>query len=137
MTLCLLGSSMRILGVETSCDETAVAIYDEAQGLLSHALHSQINLHAAHGGVVPELASRDHIIRTLPLIKEILEDAHIPLSSLTGIAYTQGPGLMGALLVGASLAKALGFALGIPNIGIHHMEGHLLAALLETPQPNF
>lgn len=128
---------MRILGIETSCDETGVAIYDSDKGLLAHALHSQTAIHAPFGGVVPELASRDHITKLLPLTKQILAEAHLPLSAIDGIAYTAGPGLVGALLVGASFAKGLGYALNIPTIGVHHMEGHLLVALLEDPQPEF
>jgi N6-L-threonylcarbamoyladenine synthase len=128
---------MRILGIETSCDETGLAIYDGSQGLLAHALHSQIALHAPYGGVVPELASRDHILKLLPLLEEVLQQSKSTLSSIDGIAYTAGPGLIGALLVGAGFAKGLGFALNIPTLGIHHMEGHLLATLLETPTPDF
>lgn len=128
---------MRILGIETSCDETGLAIYDEQKGLLAHALHSQVALHAPYGGVVPELASRDHILKLLPLLQEVLQQAGAPLASINGIAYTAGPGLVGALLVGAGAAKGLGFALNIPTIGVHHMEGHLLAALLEKPVPDF
>lgn len=128
---------MRILGIETSCDETGLAIFDEAQGLLAHALHSQIATHAPYGGVVPELASRDHIIKLLPLLNELLSEAKTSLGELTGIAYTAGPGLVGALMVGACFAKSLAFALNIPALAIHHMEGHLLAALLEEPAPTF
>lgn len=128
---------MRILGFETSCDETGVAIYDGQRGLLSHAIHSQIAIHAAFGGVVPELASRDHIKRLSPLLDQVLNQAHIPLTSIDGIAYTAGPGLVGALLVGACFGRALGYALNVPTIAVHHMEGHLLAALLESPAPDF
>jgi N6-L-threonylcarbamoyladenine synthase len=128
---------MRVLGIETSCDETGLAIYDSKQGLLAHILHSQIAMHNQYGGVVPELASRDHIIYTLPLLKQLLADAKITLSSINGIAYTAGPGLLGALLVGATIGRSLGWALNIPTIGIHHMEGHLLAPLLETNSPTF
>lgn len=128
---------MRILGIETSCDETGLAIFDEKKGLLGHVLYSQVQTHTPFGGVVPELASRDHIIKLTPLLNELLEKTKLSKQDLTGIAYTKGPGLMGALLVGASFAKALGFALNIPTLGIHHMEGHLLAALLEDPAPNF
>lgn len=128
---------MRILGIETSCDETGIAIYDEKQGLLAHTLHSQTGLHAPYGGVVPELASRDHSLKLFPLLDQLLQEAQVSLSSLDGIAYTAGPGLIGALLVGASFAKGLGLALDRPTIGIHHMEGHLLATLLETPRPDF
>lgn len=128
---------MRILGIETSCDETGLAIFDEKQGLLAHALYSQVDTHAPYGGVVPELASRDHIVKLLPLLTELLTQANTSLQELTGIAYTAGPGLMGALMVGACFAKALAFSLNIPALGIHHMEGHLLAALLEDPAPEF
>lgn len=128
---------MRVLGIETSCDETGIAIYDEKQGLLAHTLHSQVALHAPYGGIVPELASRDHSRKLMPLLEQLLKEAQISLQSIDGIAYTAGPGLIGALLVGASFAKGLGFALGIPTLGIHHMEGHLLAALLEEPSPSF
>src|SRR5438067_6093031 len=117
---------MRVLGLETSCDETGVAVYNSARGLLAHALHSQVAMHAAYGGVVPELASRDHVRRVVPLAQQVLAQAHVALTELDGIAYTQGPGLAGALLVGASIACALSFALGKPAIGIHHLEGHLL-----------
>lgn len=128
---------MRILGIETSCDETGLAIYDDEQGLLAHTLYSQVEIHAAFGGVVPELASRDHVVKLLPLLTELLTKANCSLGELTGIAYTAGPGLMGALMVGACFAKALAYALKIPALGIHHMEGHLLAALLEDPAPTF
>ncbi len=121
-----------VLGIETSCDETGVALYDSEKGLLAHALYSQTNLHAPYGGVVPELASRDHITKLLPLTKQVLATANLTLQDLGGIAYTAGPGLVGALLVGASFAKGLGYALKVPTIGVHHMEGHLLAALLEV-----
>jgi N6-L-threonylcarbamoyladenine synthase len=126
-----------ILGIESSCDETGVALYDTEKGLLSHRLHSQIDMHAAYGGVVPELASRDHIRRTLPLITEVLAESGCSLSQLDTIAVTQGPGLGGALLVGNSVAAALGAALGKPVIGIHHLEGHLLSPLLSSPRPDF
>ena len=128
---------MRVLGIETSCDETGVAVYDTAAGLLAHALHSQVDLHQAYGGVVPELASRDHVRRVVPLIRHVLAEAGVTLADLDGIAYTQGPGLAGALLVGASIASALGFALGRPVLGVHHLEGHLLSPLLVTPRPAF
>ncbi len=128
---------MRVLGIETSCDETGVAIYDTARGLVAHALHSQIALHAAYGGVVPELASRDHVRRVVPLVQRVLGEARLSLTDLDGIAYTQGPGLAGALLVGASIASALGYALRKPAVGIHHLEGHLLSPLLATPAPAF
>jgi len=128
---------MLVLGIETSCDETGVALYDSARGLLAHALHSQISMHQAYGGVVPELASRDHIRRIVPLIESVLSDGGHVLGELDGIAYTQGPGLAGALLVGASVANALAFALGVPAIGVHHLEGHLLSPLLGEPKPAF
>jgi N6-L-threonylcarbamoyladenine synthase len=128
---------MLVLGVETSCDETGLALYDSARGLLAHALHSQIAMHQAYGGVVPELASRDHIRRVVPLVESVLSDAGHVLADVDGIAYTQGPGLAGALLVGASVANALAFALGIPVIGVHHLEGHLLSPLLGEPKPAF
>lgn len=128
---------MRVLGIESSCDETGLAIYDLARGLLSHALHSQIAMHNAYGGVVPELASRDHIRRVLPLLQTCLDDAGLRLADIDAIAYTAGPGLAGALLVGASVANGLAFALGKPLIAVHHLEGHLLSPLLSTPRPDF
>jgi N6-L-threonylcarbamoyladenine synthase len=128
---------MKVLGIETSCDETGLAVYDTEQGLLAHALHSQVALHEAYGGVVPELASRDHIRRVLPLTERVLAQAHCALSDLDGIAYTQGPGLAGALLVGAAVASALGCSLARPVIGVHHLEGHLLSPLLCEPKPSF
>ncbi|HEY8245247.1 MAG TPA: tRNA (adenosine(37)-N6)-threonylcarbamoyltransferase complex transferase subunit TsaD [Casimicrobiaceae bacterium] len=128
---------MRVLGIETSCDETGVAVYDTEAGLLAHRLHSQVDLHARYGGVVPELASRDHIKRLVPLIEEVAAEAGTRLADLDGIAYTEGPGLAGALLVGASVANALGLALGKPVVGIHHLEGHLLSPLLAEPRPDF
>ena len=128
---------MLVLGIESSCDETGIALYDTEKGLLSHALHSQVKMHAEYGGVVPELASRDHIRRVLPLSEKVLIDAGRSLRDVDAIAYTQGPGLSGALLVGASVAEALAFALGLPTIGVHHLEGHLLAPLLEEQPPAF
>ena len=128
---------MLVLGLETSCDETGVALYDSERGLLADALFSQIDLHRIYGGVVPELASRDHIKRMLPLTRQVLADAGCTLQDLGGIAYTAGPGLVGALLVGASCARAMAFALDIPAIGVHHMEGHLLAPMLEEHPPQF
>jgi N6-L-threonylcarbamoyladenine synthase len=129
---------MLILGIETSCDETGVAVYDSAAGrLLAHAVHSQVAMHEAYGGVVPELASRDHIRRLVPLTREVLTRAHRAPAQLSGIGYTEGPGLAGALLVGASFAHALALALGIPSIGIHHLEGHLLSPLLSARPPRF
>ncbi len=128
---------MLILGIETSCDETGVALYDTRDGLLGDALHSQVELHALYGGVVPELASRDHVRRLLPLTRSVLETAARSLQDIDLIAYTQGPGLGGALLVGASVAAGLGLALERPVVGIHHLEGHLLSPLLATPRPEF
>ncbi|WP_386689350.1 tRNA (adenosine(37)-N6)-threonylcarbamoyltransferase complex transferase subunit TsaD [Lonepinella sp. MS14437] len=125
---------MKILGIETSCDETGVAIYDEQQGLIANQLYSQIDLHADYGGVVPELASRDHIRKTLPLIQQALQQANLTAQDIDGIAYTAGPGLVGALLVGATIARSLAYAWNIPAIGVHHMEGHLLAPMLELPE---
>jgi len=128
---------MRVLGIETSCDDTGVAIFDTERGLLAHALHSQAAMHESYGGVVPELASRDHVRRVIPLAQRVLAEAAVTLDDLDGIAYTQGPGLAGALLVGASIGSALAFALGKPAIGVHHLEGHLLSPLLSHPQPEF
>ena len=128
---------MLILGFESSCDETGVALYDTEHGLLAHALHSQVAMHAEFGGVVPELASRDHIRRALPLTELVLKQANKTLQEVQGIAYTQGPGLAGALLVGTSIAQSLAFSLGIPSVGVHHLEGHLLAPLLEENPPQF
>jgi N6-L-threonylcarbamoyladenine synthase len=126
-----------ILGIESSCDETGLALYHETEGLIAHALHSQIALHATYGGVVPELASRDHIHRLIPLTKQVMTQAKVSLNDLTGVAYTAGPGLVGALLTGAGFARSLAFARGIPAIGVHHMEGHLLSPLLEAPKLSF
>lgn len=128
---------MKILGVESSCDETGLAVYDTEAGLLAHAIHSQIAMHAEYGGVVPELASRDHIRRVIPLTRGVMQQAGLQLADLDAIAYTQGPGLAGALLVGSSFANALAAALQIPSIGIHHLEGHLLSPLLANPRPEF
>ncbi|MEX2525229.1 MAG: tRNA (adenosine(37)-N6)-threonylcarbamoyltransferase complex transferase subunit TsaD [Gammaproteobacteria bacterium] len=128
---------MRVLGIETSCDETGLAVYDTDRGLLAHALHSQVDLHSTYGGVVPELASRDHVRRILPLIQRVLDESGIERSDLDGIAYTAGPGLIGALLVGASVGRSLAWGLGIPAIGVHHMEAHLLAPMLEDEAPEF
>ena len=128
---------MRVLGIETSCDETGVALYDDNRGLLGHRLHSQARLHADYGGVVPELASRDHIRRLLPLTRGLLEETGCRLDELTHVAYTEGPGLAGALLVGAAAARGLAHTLGIPAIGVHHMEAHLLSPLLSRPAPDF
>src|SRR5277367_4031677 len=128
---------MRVLGIESSCDETAVAVYDDAAGLLSHRLHSQVAMHRAYGGVVPELASRDHVRRLLPLVREALAEAQSERDSIDAVAYTAGPGLIGALLVGAGFAAGLSLAWGKPALGIHHLEGHLLAPLLEPNPPAF
>ncbi len=128
---------MRVLGIESSCDETGVAVYDSGAGLLAHAVHSQVELHAPYGGVVPELASRDHIRRVLPLARQVLDAASLGDSPPEAIAYTAGPGLAGALLVGAATAGALALGWGIPKLGVHHMEGHLLAPLLEPDPPAF
>jgi tRNA N6-adenosine threonylcarbamoyltransferase len=128
---------MRVLGIETSCDETGVAVYDGAAGLLAHALHSQIALHARYGGVVPELASRDHIRKLLPLVRKVLKDSAIFHGQVDGVAYTAGPGLVGALLVGALTARSLAWAWNVPAIAVHHMEGHLLAPMLEPEAPEF
>lgn len=128
---------MRVLGIETSCDETGVAVYDDSRGLLAHALYSQVRLHAEYGGVVPELASRDHVRKLLPMIQRALEQAGSSPQQIDGIVYTAGPGLVGALLVGACLARGLAFAWRVPAVGIHHMEGHLLAPMLEDPAPAF
>ncbi|MBT1064793.1 tRNA (adenosine(37)-N6)-threonylcarbamoyltransferase complex transferase subunit TsaD [Bowmanella sp. Y26] len=128
---------MRILGIETSCDETGIAIYDDKLGLLSHELYSQVKLHADYGGVVPELASRDHVRKIIPLIKKALVDADTTAEQLDGVAFTQGPGLAGALLVGSSVGRSLAYAWNIPAVGVHHMEGHLLAPMLDEPSPEF
>lgn len=128
---------MRVLGIESSCDETGVAIYDSEQGLLADSLYSQVAMHAEYGGVVPELASRDHVRKLLPLVREALATANISASSLDGVAYTQGPGLAGALMVGACAGQAMAYAWGIPALGVHHMEGHLLAPMLEAQPPAF
>ncbi|EJI85215.1 UGMP family protein [Alishewanella aestuarii B11] len=128
---------MRVLGIETSCDETGIAIYDGERGLLSHVLYSQIPLHADYGGVVPELASRDHVRKTLPLIKQALNEAGLTAADIDGVAYTAGPGLAGALLVGATLGRSLAFAWQKPALAVHHMEGHLLAPMLEERAPEF
>jgi|TARA_B110000208_G_scaffold41095_1_gene54428 N6-L-threonylcarbamoyladenine synthase len=128
---------MLVLGLESSCDETGVALYDTEHGLLAHALHTQVAMHADFGGVVPELASRDHIRRAIPLTEQVLQSANKTLADIEGIAYTQGPGLSGALLVGTSIAQSLAFSLNVPSIGVHHLEGHLLAPLLEENPPEF
>ncbi|WP_333606687.1 tRNA (adenosine(37)-N6)-threonylcarbamoyltransferase complex transferase subunit TsaD [Arsukibacterium sp.] len=128
---------MRVLGIETSCDETGIAIYDGDNGLLSHVLYSQIAIHADYGGVVPELASRDHVKKTLPLIKQALQQAGLTAADIDGVAYTAGPGLAGALLVGATIGRSLAFAWQKPALAVHHMEGHLLAPMLEDDAPEF
>ena len=128
---------MLVLGIETSCDETGLAVYDSERGLLAHTLYSQVKLHADYGGVVPELASRDHVRKIIPLLKLVLEEAGVNNGDIDGIAYTSGPGLMGALMVGGAMATALGFALDVPVLGVHHMEGHLLAPMLEPKPPKF
>jgi N6-L-threonylcarbamoyladenine synthase len=133
---------MRILGIETSCDETGIAIYDDGlgdspKGILAHRLYSQIAVHADYGGVVPELASRDHVRKTIPLIKEVLADANLTPQDLDGVAYTAGPGLVGALLVGCSIGRSLAYGWGLPAVPVHHMEGHLLAPMLEDDIPEF
>src|SRR5881296_881221 len=128
---------MLVLGIETSCDETGVAVYDSDRGLLAHALHSQVALHDQYGGVVPELASRHHVRRLLPLVRQVLREAGVREPDLAAIAFTQGPGLAGALLVGAAVANGLAFGLGIAAIGVHHLEGHLLSPLLEKNAPSF
>lgn len=134
---------MKVLGIETSCDETGVAVYDTAlggaAGLRAHAIYSQVDLHAEYGGVVPELASRDHVRKLVPLIRQTLAEAGLQIGDLDGVAYTAGPGLVGALMVGAGVARSLAWALGVPALGVHHMEGHLLAPLMEDdpPEPPF
>lgn len=128
---------MIVLGIETSCDETGVALYAAEGGLLAHALYSQIELHARYGGVVPELASRDHVRKLLPLVEQVIDNASIKKVDIGGVAYTAGPGLVGALLVGATTGRSLAWALGVPAIGVHHMEGHLLAPMLEQRPPGF
>lgn len=128
---------MRVLGIETSCDETGVAVFDSEQGLLADALYSQMAVHAEYGGVVPELASRDHVRKTLPLVEQVLADAGCSGADIQGVAYTAGPGLVGALMVGATLARALARGWGVPVLGVHHMEGHLLAPMLEANPPQY
>jgi len=130
-------TGMLVLGIESSCDETGVALFDTEQGLLADALHSQIALHAEYGGVVPELASRDHVRKALPLLRTVLDEAGIQPQAIDGVAYTAGPGLVGALLVGASIGRSLALAWDVPAVGVHHMEGHLLAPMLESPAPEF
>jgi len=129
--------SLITLGIESSCDETGLALYQMGRGLLAHALHTQVTMHSEYGGVVPELASRDHVRRVIPLLRQVMHEADVSLDQVDAIAYTQGPGLGGALLVGASVANALAYALDLPAIGIHHLEGHLLSPLLSAPAPEF
>ncbi|MEH6607805.1 MAG: tRNA (adenosine(37)-N6)-threonylcarbamoyltransferase complex transferase subunit TsaD [Halioglobus sp.] len=128
---------MLILGLETSCDETGVALYDTERGLLADALFSQVDIHVEYGGVVPELASRDHVRKMLPLIEQVMEDSGCKASDIDGVAYTAGPGLVGALMVGSTLGRTLAWGWGIPSLGVHHMEGHLLAPMLEDDKPEF
>lgn len=128
---------MRVLGIETSCDETGVAVYDSERGLLAHTLYSQIDLHADYGGVVPELASRDHVRKITPLVQELLASAGLGARDIDAVAYTAGPGLAGALMVGAVFGRTLAWSLGVPAVGVHHMEGHLLAPMLEDNPPQF
>lgn len=128
---------MRVLGIETSCDETGVAVYDSQQGLLAHAVSSQTAIHAPYGGVVPELASRDHVLKLLPLLKQVLAQADTRGTNVDGVAYTTGPGLIGALLVGAAIGRSLAYAWNVPGLGIHHIEAHLLAPMLEPTAPRF
>ncbi|HJN97317.1 MAG TPA: tRNA (adenosine(37)-N6)-threonylcarbamoyltransferase complex transferase subunit TsaD [Gammaproteobacteria bacterium] len=128
---------MIVLGIETSCDETGLAVYDSDRGLLADCLYSQVDIHADFGGVIPELASRDHIRKTLPLVKQVIGAAGIANSDIEGVAYTAGPGLIGALLVGATIGRSLAMGWNVPAIGVHHMEGHLLAPMLETDPPSF
>lgn len=128
---------MRVLGIETSCDETGIAVYDTEQGLLAHELYSQVKLHADYGGVVPELASRDHVRKTLPLIRRALQQAETDPTRIDGVAYTSGPGLVGALMVGACIGRSLAYGWNVPALAVHHMEGHLLAPMLEDKRPDF
>lgn len=128
---------MRVLGIETSCDETGIAVYDSEQGLLAHTIYTQTDIHAKWGGVVPELASRDHVRKTLPLVDEVLQKANLSSSDIDGVAFTKGPGLVGALLIGAVLGRTLAYAWNVPAIGVHHLEGHILAPFLEDNSPQF
>lgn len=128
---------MRILGIETSCDETGLAIYESGKGIMANVLHSQVDIHKAYGGVVPELASRDHIRRIIPLVQQVMQEAAVESGQLDGIAYASGPGLVGALLVGVAVGRSLAYAWSIPAIGIHHMEAHLLAPMLEQDAPSY
>ena len=127
----------RVLGIETSCDETGIALYDTQAGLLAHALHSQVDIHTEYGGVVPELASRDHVRKCLPLIEEVMQQAALKADAIGGVAYTAGPGLIGALLVGSAIGRSLAWAWKVPAIAVHHMEAHLLAPMLEPEPPRF
>lgn len=129
--------SLIVLGIESSCDETGIALYQTGRGLLAHKLHTQVAMHSEYGGVVPELASRDHVRRVIPLVRQAMRESDVSLTQINAVAYTQGPGLGGALLVGASVANALAYALDIPCIGIHHLEGHLLSPLLSDPAPEY
>lgn len=129
--------NLMVLGIETSCDETGIALYHGKHGLIGHRIYSQIDLHSAYGGVVPELASRDHIRKTLPLIRQVITDAGIKKRAINGIAYTAGPGLVGALLVGAAIGRSLAWGMNIPALAVHHMEGHLLAPMLEKQAPDY
>lgn len=128
---------MLVLGIESSCDETGIALYDTARGLLGDVLYSQVQVHAEYGGVVPELASRDHVRKALPLIRQLLQKHGVNINEINGIAYTAGPGLIGALLVGACIGRSLAWSLGVPAVAVHHMEGHLLAPMLEPEPPQF
>lgn len=128
---------MRVLGIETSCDETGIAIYDAAKGLLAHTIYTQTAIHAPWGGVVPELASRDHVLKMIPLLDKVLQEAGLQRHDIDGVAYTKGPGLVGALMAGAMTARAIGFALSVPTLGVHHLEGHLLAPFLEAETPSY
>lgn len=132
-----MSNDILVLGIESSCDETGIALYDSKNGLLAHEIYSQVAVHAEYGGVVPELASRDHVRKTLPLIKDVMKQAGVTPQQLSGIAYTAGPGLVGALMVGSCIAKSLSYAWSIPSVEVHHMEGHLLAPMLEDSQPEF
>jgi N6-L-threonylcarbamoyladenine synthase len=137
LKMSLIAPSLITLGIESSCDETGIALYQTGRGLLAHALYTQVAMHNEYGGVVPELASRDHVRRVIPLVRQVMSEAGVSLAQISAVAYTQGPGLGGALLVGASVANALAYALDIPTIGIHHLEGHLLSPLLSDPAPEF
>lgn len=128
---------MRVLGIETSCDETGIAVYDAAKGLLAHTIYTQTDIHAPWGGVVPELASRDHVLKMIPLLDKVLREAGLECNEIDAVAYTKGPGLVGALMAGAMAARAIGFALSVPTLGVHHLEGHLLAPFLEAETPSF